>query len=204
MTGKAYWRSLEELADAPEFRRWLESEFPDLPWEGMSAPTRRQFLKLMGASFALAGVAGCRWPRERIAPHARPPENRTPDVPVQYATAMDLGGAAQGLLVTSYDGRPIKIEGNPSHPINRGATDAIAQTGVLELYDPDRSRFVMHRNGWEQSVLDWARFEAFVKEHLEAARARGGAGLAVLTEAFASPSFARMGKLFLETFPQAQ
>ena len=204
MTGKAYWRSLEELADAPEFRRWLESEFPDLPWEGMSAPTRRQFLKLMGASFALAGVAGCRWPQERIAPHARPPENRTPGVPVQYATAMDLGGAAQGLLVTSYDGRPIKIEGNPSHPINRGATDAIAQAGVLELYDPDRSRFVMHRNGWEQSVLDWARFEAFVKEHLEAARARRGAGLAILTEAFASPSFARMRNLFLETFPQAQ
>ena len=100
----------------------------------------------MGASLGLAGLAttGCiRLPEEKLAPYAHRPENRTPGTPVSYATAMEIGGVAQGLLVTSFDGRPIKIEGNPSHPLNRGAADMLAQASVLELYDPDRSRGVM-------------------------------------------------------------
>ncbi len=99
----------------------------------------------MGASLGLAGLAttGCiRLPEEKLAPYAHRPENRTPGTPVSYATAMEIGGVAQGLLVTSFDGRPIKIEGNPSHPLNRGAADMLAQASVLELYDPDRSRGV--------------------------------------------------------------
>ena len=102
-----------------------------------SLSNRREFLTLMGASLGLAGLTGCiRMPEEKLAPYAHRPNNRTPGVPVSYATAMEIGGIAQGLLVTSYDGRPIKIEGNPSHPLNRGAADAIAQASVLELYDP--------------------------------------------------------------------
>ncbi len=103
----------------------------------------------MGASLGLAGLAatsGCiRLPEEKLAPYAHRPENRSPGAPVSYATAFEIGGVAQGLLVTSFDGRPIKIEGNPSHPLNRGAADFLAQASVLELYDPDRSRGVLKR-----------------------------------------------------------
>ena len=143
-----YWRSLEQLADTPEFRAGLERQ-PALGAEEALHASRRRFLKTMGASLSLAGLAattGCiRLPEEKLAPYAHRPENRTPGTPVSYATAMEIGGVAQGLLVTSFDGRPIKIEGNPSHPLNRGAADMLAQASVLELYDPDRSRGVLKR-----------------------------------------------------------
>jgi len=93
-SGRAYWRSLDELADTPEFRAFLEAEFPSVAPEILSAPSRRQFLKVMGASMALAGMAGCRWPEQKIAPYASRPMGRTPGVPVQYATAMGIGESA--------------------------------------------------------------------------------------------------------------
>ena len=145
--GKEYWRSLDELADTPEFRTLVENEFPGLAEELLSPRTRRAFLKIMGASLGVAGLASCRWPRELILPFAHRPQDRTPGVPQQFATAMELGGAAVGLLVTSYDGRPIKIEGNPLHPTSRGTASALAQASLLELYDPDRSTNVIRREG---------------------------------------------------------
>ncbi len=144
-----YWRSLEQLADTPEFRAGLERQ-PALGADEALHASRRRFLQTMGASLGLAGLAttGCiRLPEEKLAPYAHRPENRTPGTPVSYATAMEIGGVAQGLLVTSFDGRPIKIEGNPSHPLNRGAADSLAQASVLELYDPDRSRGVQWQRG---------------------------------------------------------
>ena len=146
-TGPRYWRSLEQLADTPEFRAGLERQ-PALGAAEALHASRRRFLQTMGASLGLAGLAttGCiRLPEEKLAPYAHRPENRTPGNPVSYATALEIGGVAQGLLVTSFDGRPIKIEGNPSHPLNRGAADMLAQASVLELYDPDRSRGVIKR-----------------------------------------------------------
>ena len=143
-TYPTYWRSLEQLADTPEFRAELERQ-PALGADEALHASRRRFLQTMGASLGLAGLAttGCiRLPEEKLAPYAHRPENRTPGTPVSYATAMEIGGVAQGLLVTSFDGRPIKIEGNPSHPLNGGAADFLAQASVLELYDPDRSRGV--------------------------------------------------------------
>jgi molybdopterin-containing oxidoreductase family iron-sulfur binding subunit len=142
--GPVYWRSLDELENSPSFRRFVEDEFPGL-WDRYSAEhpnsgtSRRQFLKLMGASCALAGLTACRWPKENIVPATRQPGNRIPGVPVQYATAFELNGAATGLLVTSYDGRPIKIEGNDKHPFSRGRSSAWMQASLLDLYDPDRS-----------------------------------------------------------------
>jgi len=155
-----YWRSLEQLADTPEFRAGLERQ-PALGAEEALHASRRRFLKTMGASLSLAGLAGTgciRLPEEKLAPYAHRPENRTPGTPVSYATAFEIGGVAQGLLVTSCDGRPTKIEGNPSHPLNgdradmpehlpkHGAADILAQASVLELYDPDRSRGVLQRD----------------------------------------------------------
>ncbi len=130
LAGKQYWRSLDDLADTPEFREFLQREFPKGAAEMLEGTDRRHFLRIMGASMALAGMglSGCRrWPQEQIAPFASRPAGRTPGDARQFATSMEIGGVAQGLLVTSYDGRPIEIEGNPEHPINRGATDAFAQ-----------------------------------------------------------------------------
>ncbi|OYW05414.1 MAG: hypothetical protein B7Z61_06290, partial [Acidobacteria bacterium 37-71-11] len=204
--GKAYWRSLDELADTPEFRVLVEKEFPGLAEELTSPQTRRAFLKVMGASLGVAGLAACRWPKETILPFAHRPEDRIPGVPQQYATAMELNGlngAATGLLVTSYDGRPVKIEGNPLHPASRGAASAVAQASLLELYDPDRSRQVLRRDGGQAFASSWDEFAAFAGGHFAALRAKKGAGLAVLAEDSSSPSLARLRQRFAETFPEA-
>jgi len=201
--GKAYWRSLDELAGSPEFERFVREEFPGLA-EGIVDPTsRRRFLKFMGASMALAGMTACRWPREEILPFASRPEGYVPGNPLRYATAMELEGVASGLLVTSYDGRPIKIEGNPEHPFSMGATSAVAQAAVLELYDPDRSGRVMRGKGDETAVGSWDEFDSFLRDVLAGLEDSGGAGLAVLSESSESPSVARLRERLLQRFPQA-
>ncbi|HVP12078.1 MAG TPA: TAT-variant-translocated molybdopterin oxidoreductase [Phycisphaerae bacterium] len=202
--GRVYWRSLNELADTPEFRAMVERRFPAASWRNLSPPTRRQFLKLMGASLGLAGLTSCRWPKDNIVPYARRPENRTPGITQQYATAMELGGFAQGLLVTSYDGRPIKIEGNPLHPINRGATDVFAQASVLELYDPDRSKVIIRRADGHRFTHSWDDFVAFAKPHFAELRERGGQRLCILSEATSSPSVIDMRARLLKAMPQAK
>ncbi|HPM22969.1 MAG TPA: TAT-variant-translocated molybdopterin oxidoreductase [Phycisphaerae bacterium] len=204
-TGPAYWRSLDEFAQTPEFRRFVEAEFHSLAPELLHPATRRQFLKLMGASLALAGLAGCRWPRETIVPAGRQPAGRIPGVPVQYATAFELDGVATGLLVTSYDGRPIKIEGNDKHPFSRGKTNTWMQASILDLYDPDRSRHPVGRSDpGGRLTRTWDEFVAFARPHCAQLRAAGGAGLAVLSETSSSPSLTDMKGRFSQAFPQAQ
>lgn len=197
-----YWRSLEEQADTPEFREMLAREYPNEPWEKLPPSTRRSFLKVMGASLAMAGLAGCRYPKEEIVPFARP-AGYTPGVALQYATAMELGGCASGLLVTSYDGRPTKIEGNPSHPINQGAADAITQASVLGLYDPARSRSLVHRQGGQRSTVEWDGFAGYVREQFGALQGRGGQGLHILSEASSSLSLEAQRKRLQGAYPLA-
>ncbi|MFO0837974.1 MAG: TAT-variant-translocated molybdopterin oxidoreductase [Phycisphaerae bacterium] len=201
-SGQAYWRSLDELAGTPEFRQFVAREFPNLP-ELAEAPSRRQFLKVMGASLAMAGLTGCRWPKEEIVPFAGNPAGRVPGIPVQYATAMELGGVGLGLLVTSYDGRPIKIEGNDQHPISLGASSAIAQASVLDLYDPDRSQACVERGAEQNQIRTWDQFAAFAAPHFASLRQRKGEGLCVLSEASDSPSYAEMRTRFAAAFPSA-
>src|SRR6266852_195984 len=141
--GRQYWRSLEELSETEEFQKFLDDEFPNR--STLLNVDRRTFLKYMGASMALAGLAGCRYlPEEHIVPYVKQPEEYVLGDSVRYATAATFGGYAMGLLVTSHEGRPTKIEGNPNHPASLGATSAIAQATILDLYDPDRSQNVMH------------------------------------------------------------
>jgi len=141
--GREYWRSLEALAETPEFKEFLHREFPANASEWLDPAGRRTFLKLMGASLALAGVTACtRQPAEALVPYVRQPEELVPGKPLFYATAMPMSGAGMGLLVESHEGRPTKIEGNPDHPASRGATDLFAQASILGLYDPDRSQVV--------------------------------------------------------------
>ncbi|MDH3283283.1 MAG: TAT-variant-translocated molybdopterin oxidoreductase [Acidobacteriota bacterium] len=199
-SGERYWRSLEDLGDDPRFAEIAAREFPSLLPELADPRTRRTFLKLMGASMALAGLTACRWPEERILPFAKRPEGRVPGTPERYATAMELGGVARGLLVTSYDGRPIKIEGNPDHPGSAGATDSIAQAAILELFDPDRSRHPSQRVGGAHERRERADYESHIKGRIAALAGRGR-GLAVLGEASSSPSLARMQGRLLRRFP---
>jgi len=196
-----YWRSLEELADSPQFRVWLEAEFPSqAEAAGMS---RRRWLQLMGASLALAGVGGCRWQKSEILPFARRPRQRIPGVPEQFATAMELGEGALGLLVTSYDGRPIKVEGNPSHPQSLGATDALAQAAVLELYDPDRSQAVIEQAAQPEGRT-WEDFTRLVASRRGQWKATQGKGLCVLAQPSTSPTLGRLRDALLTRLPQAQ
>ncbi len=198
-----YWRSLEERADSPEFREMVEREFPGEVWESLPPATRRGFLKVMGASLALAGLAGCRWPKEEIVSFSRP-AGYTPGVPLRYATSIDRSGVGRGLLVVSYDGRPIKVEGNPKHPGSLGAADAIDQASILDLYDPDRSRYPISREAGTRRAQSWEDFERFVSGRLATARTRRGAGLAILTEATSSPSVADLRRRLAESAPEAR
>src|SRR3954465_13811462 len=157
-TGKSYWRGVGELSETPEFRDWLEREFPagsselkDDEW------SRRNFLKLMGASMALAGVGltSCRRPEAHLVPFTKSAEWTIPGKSLYYATAMPRRSGAIPLVVTTQDGRPTKVDGNPLHPASGGAADAFAQASVLDLYDPTRSkRFVQHGKTSDRAAFD--------------------------------------------------
>src|SRR6201991_1534964 len=126
--GREYWRSLDALAGTPEFKEFLHREFPQNASEWLDPVGRRSFLKLMGASLALAGVSACtRQPSEELVPYVRQPEELVPGKAMFYATAMPMSGAGMGPLVESDEGRPPKIEGNPDPRSSRGATDLFAQ-----------------------------------------------------------------------------
>ena len=200
---QGYWRSLEELGDTPEYRRFADAEFPAEAQVPTDAVSRRRFLQLMGASVAMAGAAGCRWPEEKIVPFARRPDGTTPGGRRRYATAMDLAGKVAPLLVTCYDGRPLKVEGNPDHPLSAGAADHFAQASVLEMYDPDRSREVLRREGGGYVRRDWDDFVAWAGPHFETLRAARGRGLAVLAERSASPTVAALRRRLRDELPDA-
>jgi Fe-S-cluster-containing dehydrogenase component len=177
------------------------AERSDLPILDLPAVDRREFLRLMGASLALAGLGACtRQPTETIVPYVRQPEHVVLGEPLYFATAMPLGGFATGLLVESHEGRPTKVEGNPEHPASLGATDAIAQASVLGLYDPDRSQVVTSAG----EIRPWSAFVAAMRAALEAQRAARGAGLRLLTETVTSPSLAQQIRALLRAFPAAR
>ncbi|MES1254685.1 MAG: TAT-variant-translocated molybdopterin oxidoreductase, partial [Acidobacteriota bacterium] len=198
---RSFWRTLEERADDPAFQERLYNEFPS-EVEAISDPVeRRTFLKLMGASMALAGVTACtRQPPEAIVPYVRQPEDVIPGRPLFYATAMALGGVATGLLVESHEGRPTKIEGNPLHPSSLGATDVFTQAAVLGLYDPDRSHTVTNLG----EIRPWSDFLSAVSGLVDAQEPLGGSGLRLLTESVNSPTLAAQIRGLLARFPNAK
>ncbi len=198
--GRTYWRSLEELADSPAFQAELAATFPSQEALWRDPVNRRSFLQLMGASLSLAGLGACtRQPLETILPWAASPESSVPGVPRFFATAFPLGVAGQGLLVESHMGRPTKIEGNPLHPSSLGATDALAQAQVLGLYDPERSQTVLE-NG---RISTWADFLTAQKSALDVQRAKGGAGLRILSRTVSSPTLAGQRAALLALLPNA-
>src|SRR5437870_4962288 len=213
LTGKKYWRSLDELSDTPEFREWLEREFPAgaAQLEG-DEWSRRGFLKLMGASMALAGVGltSCRRPEAHLVPFTKSAEWTIPGKALFYATAMPRRTGAIPLMVTTHDGRPTKIDGNPLHPASGGATDAFAQASILDLYDPARSKRFVEKGEREEKgkkvenfeARDRAAFEKYLGDLRTKIAADGGAGLAFLVEEVHSPTRERLRAELQKTYPK--
>ncbi len=224
-SGKTYWRSLEELADSPVFEEFVQREFPQQAEEWNDPVERRTFLKLMGASLALAGLSGCViQPPEKVIPYVKQPEEETPGRGLWFATAFSLGGIATPLLARSNEGRPTKLEGNPDHPNNKypafgipfsydapspddrpyAATDIFSQASILTLYDPDRSQTPLYRGEtrpWSQFV---AEIRSAVDKENDGLKAKKGVGLRFLTETITSPTLAAQMKSILADFPEAK
>src|SRR5450432_755886 len=200
-----YWKSLAELEQSPEFLELAAREFAaPLEQDPPNSPGRRRFMQIMGASMSLAGLDACRWREDKILPMSRRPEGTIPGSSRYFATAMELNGNAVGLYASSYDGRPIKIEGNPAHPDSQGAASAYQQATVLGLYDPDRSDSVVTRAGAARKVSSWDEFGKASSELLGALRTSGGAGLRVLAERSSSPTLEEQKRKLLAAFPQAK
>ena len=181
--GKEYWRSLEDLSRSDAFEEFFETEFPQQALPLSKGVDRRSFVKLMGASVAMAGLTACKQPSETIIPYVNQPENLIPGKPLYFASAMPLSGYATGVLVESHMNRPTKIEGNPDHPSSLGATDSFMQASILGLYDPDRSQ-VVRREG---EISTWSEFVATMSRNSNSAKANG-ASLRLLTGTITSPS----------------
>lgn len=209
LSGRPVWRSAEEFSGDPSFKDFVEREFPGGA-SLLEETSRRSFMKVMGASLALAGAAtlpGCRRPDRKILAYSRQvPEDVVPGRPLFFATALPLpGGGAEGLLVETHGGRPTKIEGNPLHPNNRGASSAYAQACVLDLYDPDRLKYPVYHNpsrGHLPATLD--DFKHWAGGHFAGYDASGGVGLAFIVDKQTSPTRDRMRDAVLARWPKAQ
>ena len=201
MTTEKFWRTLDEYENFEEFQKSLQDEFRPGTVTQPSVLDRREFLSLMSASLALAGLTSCA-PSvpEKIVPYVRAPEEIVPGKPLFFATAFPLAGYGLGILAESHMGRPTKIEGNPDHPASLGATDAFAQASVLSLYDPDRSKAITEGG----HITTWDAFITSLATELEQKRLNKGEGLRILTETVTSPTLASQLKQILEQFPSAR
>ena len=215
--GKTYWRSLDELSQKPGFNEMLRREFPGQAPKDWAPLPRRDFLKLMGASLALAGLSGCAFqPNEKIVPYVNQPESIVPGIAAYYATAMPFMGYALGLLAKSTDGRPVKVEGNPDHPTSggssrvdpatgkpgfkkRGATDVWAQASLLSMYDPERSQAI-RKTG---ASSNWDTFVGEITAQIQRSRRESqGADFALITETLTSPTQLSLIKDIQDLLPQ--
>jgi MoCo/4Fe-4S cofactor protein with predicted Tat translocation signal len=200
--GKEYWRTLEELSDDPEFLDFLQREFPrEAPSEWDDSVDRRDFMKLMAASLALAGLSGCGLaPQKYIVPYVKQPDGLTLGKPQYYATAMPFGGDAIGLLVESHEGRPTKVEGNPDHPSSLGATNAYAQASILNLYDPDRAQTITNYG----EIRTWAELLGSAQAVAATMKGTQGDGFRILTGIVTSPTLAAQIHALLSVYPLAK
>jgi molybdopterin-containing oxidoreductase family iron-sulfur binding subunit len=199
--GKRYWRSIDELANTPEFAEAVAKEFPDAAQEWVDPVSRRGFLKLMGASMALAGLAGCtKQPDEPIYPYVKAPEDLILGKPNYFATAHPFPTGGIPLLVKSDAFRPIKVDGNPDHPYNLGSSDPYSQGSLLDLYDPDRSQHALLRG----NTAEWADFFAAYREKLLSAKGSGGQGIYFLTTSITSPTLQRQWTEAQKAYPKAR
>jgi Fe-S-cluster-containing dehydrogenase component len=219
-----YWKSIRELSGQapwqlePSTKEFAPGSDEPPPIDPMS---RRNFFHLMGASMGLAGLAvgaGChRYEKEEIVPLSRRPENQVPGTTLEYATTFDLGGSAQALVATSYEGRPIHIDGNPEHPFAGGpalpgtkrhaGASTFAQASILHLYDPERSQTPLaggkptRMESFKASLGDLKKMIADMQRRPE----EGGTGpghVRVLSEASSSPTLQALKRRMEQTGAQ--
>lgn len=201
--GQSYWRSLEEKLGTSEYMEESRPEFPvgaDLPPSGF---VRREFMQLLGASLALAGATACstRPPDEKLLPYTKTPPEVTPGNPLHYASAMTLSGHTSGLLITAREGRPVKVEGNPDHPVNQGAACTFEQAWLLSLYDPSRARVLRQgKTPRAQRVFN----ETIASLVGKSAAENGGSRVRFLTEAVGSPLTSDLRNRIIKKLPNAR
>ena len=201
LKGKKYWRSIDELAGTPEFEAAVVKEFPDAAQEWIDPVSRRGFMKLMGASMAMAGLAGCtKQPDEPIYPYIKAPEDLILGKPNYFATAFPFAMGSVPLLVKSDAYRPIKVDGNPDHSYNHGSSDPFTQGTLLQMYDPDRSQKTSRRG----EDREWVEFMEEWRERLIAGKANGGEGIYILSSTVTSPTLARQWKEAQAIYPKAK
>ncbi len=199
--GPAFWRTLDEAAESDELREYIEQEFPGLSGQVPQGIDRRNLLKVMAASLAMAGAAACtKQPKELIVPYVRQPENVIPGLPLFYATAMPVAGYARGLLVESHLNRPTKIEGNADHPASLGATGIFEQASVLNVYDPDRSQAVLKAG----RLSTWSEFLGAFISRAQDLTTKKGEGLAILTGVTTSPTLISQMNAIMGQWPAAK
>jgi molybdopterin-containing oxidoreductase family iron-sulfur binding subunit len=199
--GKKFWRSVDELADSPDFAELVNEEFPSQASEWIDPVSRRSFLKVMGASMALAGLAGCtKQPDEPIYPYVTAPPDLTLGKPDYFASAFPFTTGAVPVLIKSSAYRPIKVDGNPEHPYIRGGSDPITQATLLDMYDPDRSQHVVYRG----ETRNWASFLAAFRGMLADKKPGGGQGLYFLSSTVTSPTMAAQWQQGQKNYPQAK
>jgi MoCo/4Fe-4S cofactor protein with predicted Tat translocation signal len=199
--GPAFWRTLDEAAETPDLKEYVEQEFPGLSGQIPDGVDRRSLLKVMAASLAMAGAAACtKQPKELIVPYVRQPENIIPGLPLFYATAMTTAGYARGLLVESHLNRPTKVEGNPDHPASLGSTTIFEQASTLALYDPDRSETVMY----EGRISSWGDFTGRFSTEAQSIAGRKGEGLAILTGVTTSPTLISQMTTLMTQWPSVK
>jgi molybdopterin-containing oxidoreductase family iron-sulfur binding subunit len=199
-SGRSFWRALEELTETSLFERYIDEEFPALS-SRVPALNRRSLLKIMGASLALAGLSACRGEEDETAlPYVNAPDGVTIGVARWYATAVSLAGYAQPVLGKTFTGRPVKLEGNPDHPVSKGATDAFTQAALLGLYDPGRSQLPLHLG----KPADWNAFDSEMSTRAIAVDKTQGEGFRLLTGAVSSPTLVRQIAEMMQRWPKAR
>jgi MoCo/4Fe-4S cofactor protein with predicted Tat translocation signal len=200
-TGRRFWKNLDELAETPEFHELMREEFPRQSGanEWVDAVSRRGFLKVMGASLALAGLAGCtKQPDEPIFPYVKQPEDLVLGKGMYFASAHPFPTGAIPVLIKSDSFRPIKVDGNPEHPMSKGRSDAFTQATLLDLYDPDRSQHVLHRG----QQASWGQFQGAFQAAVT--KSGNGQGIYFLSETITSPTAAAQWKSLQAKYPQAK
>ncbi len=198
-TSSHAWQGVDEAAKDPAFGLRVEREFPEHASEWVDPVSRRGFMKLMGASLTMAGLAGCtKQPDEPIYPYIKQPEDLILGQPNYFATAFPFPTGALPLLVKSDAYRPIKIDGNPEHPMSKGGSDPLSQGSLLGLYDPDRSQRILYH----LETTAWADFQKAVQR--DTSKLNGGQGLYILSATITSPTLAAQWKDVQKRFPQAR
>jgi len=179
-----YWKSLNQIAQNDTYKQFAEREFQEGAEQLTDGVSRKSFLQIMGASIALAGLASCRRPVEKILPYHKQPENSVIGNPLYYATAMSMGGYLTGIIAESKEGRPTKLEGNPDQNASFGRSNIFQQAAILGLYDPDRARKI--KNNDKDS--NWDAFVSFSATHFSNKNRR----VAVIAEPNNTQTMARL------------